>query len=311
MAKRPIVVVGSINMDLVVRAAKIPAAGQTLLGNGFAMHPGGKGANQAVAVARLGWPVEMVGMLGGADGREDAMGAALRAHLEREGVGTGGVGMAQTATGVALITVGDGGQNTIVVAQGANAALTPERVNAEAARLRGAAMVLAQLEIPLETVERVAEICTAAGVPLMLDPAPARALPEKLYPHLAWMTPNETEAAFYAGLAQDGLRPAAIAATLQGRGVAGVVVKLGERGAFLADAEGYAAHVEPFAAEAVDTTAAGDAFNAAFAVALLEGRSTMDAARFAAAAAAVSVTRAGAQESMATREEAMRRMVER
>ncbi len=325
MTKRPIVVVGSINMDLVVRAARIPAAGETRLGSGFAMHAGGKGANQAVAVARLGWPVEMVGMLGGVSGNPDAMGAALHAHLASEGVGMGGVGIAEAATGVALITVADGGENTIVVAQGANAMLTPERVEAEAARLRGAGMVLAQLEIPLETVLRVAEICAEARVPLMLDPAPARALPEPLFPLVTWMTPNETEAAFYAGLGRDGalhdsaprgcalrdtalLDAGAIAATLQGRGVAGVVVKLGERGAFLADGEGYAARVEPFAAEAVDTTAAGDAFNAAFAVGLLEGHSAMEAARFAAAAAAVSVTRAGAQESMATRDEVMRRM---
>ncbi len=306
MAKKPIVVVGSINMDLVVSAGHIPAAGETLLGNGFAMHPGGKGANQAVAVARLGWPTEMVGMLGGRDGNPDTMGSQLRAHLVGAGVGADGVGVAQAASGVALITVAASGENSIVVAQGANAELTPEWVEQQAERLRGAGMVLAQLEIPLETVVRVAEICAEAQVPLMLDPAPARELPEALYPMLAWMTPNETEAAFYAGhTAHD---PVSIAAALQGRGAAGVVVKMGARGAYLADAEGYAAHVEPFAVRAVDSTAAGDAFNAAFAVALLEGRSTMEAARFAAAAAAVSVTRAGAQESVATMEEVLRMM---
>ena len=315
MTRRPIVVVGSINMDLVVHARQIPVGGQTLLGDGFQMHPGGKGANQAVGVARLGWPVEMIGMLGSEagqseTGRLDAMGQTLRSHLQAEGVGTDGVGLADAASGVALITVADSGENTIVVAQGANACLTPQWVEQQAARLRSAGMVLVQLEIPLETVMHVARICAEAGVPVMLDPAPARTLPESLYPLLSWMTPNETEAAFYAGesLRESDCDPAVVAATLQGRGAAAVVVKLGARGAYLADAEGYAAHVEPFPAQAVDTTAAGDAFNAALAVALLEGRTTPEAARFAAAAAAISVTRNGAQESMATRQEVLQRL---
>ena len=310
MTGRPIVVVGSINMDLVVHAQQIPAAGQTLLGNRFQMHPGGKGANQAVGVARLGWPVEMIGMLGSEAGQLDAMGQALRSHLQAEGVGTDGVGLADAASGVALITVADSGENTIVVAQGANACLTPQWVEQQAARLRSAGMVLVQLEIPLETVVHVARICAEAGVPVMLDPAPARTLPESLYPLLSWMTPNETEAAFYAGesLRESDCDPAVVAATLQGRGAAAVGVKLGARCAYLADAEGYAAHVEPFPAQAVDTTAAGDAFNAALAVALLEGRTTPEAARFAAAAAAISVTRNGAQESMATRQEVLQRL---
>lgn len=293
-------------MDLVVHAAHIPAAGETILGKGFGMHPGGKGANQAVAVARLGWPVEMVGMLGSSGKDADAMGAELRAHLTSAGVGVEGVGLASvgdTPSGVALITVAESGQNSIVVAQGANAHLTPEWMERQAERLCSAAMVLAQLEIPLETVMRVADICAEAGVPLMLDPAPACELPERLFPRVTWMTPNETEAAFYAGRAVRD--PAAVAAMLQGRGCAAVMVKMGARGAFLTDAEGYATRVEPFAVKAVDSTAAGDAFNAAFAVALVEGRSTVEAARFASAAAAISVTRVGAQESMASRAEVM------
>ena len=306
MQAKPIVVVGSINMDLVVRAEHIPAAGETLLGTGFSMHPGGKGANQAVAVARLGYPVEMIGMIGGDGMRLDAMGSALRAHLAAAGVGVDGVGTADAASGVALITVADSGENSIVVTQGANACVTPEWIERHGGRLRAAGMVLAQLEIRLESVVRAAEICAEAGVPLMLDPAPARALPARLSPLVAWLTPNETEAAFYAG---DAVRnPAVVAATLQGRGAAAVVVKMGARGAFLTDAEGYAAHVEPFAVSAVDSTAAGDAFNAAFAVALLTGRSTMEAAQFACAAAAISVTRHGAQESMATMDEVLARL---
>ncbi len=309
MNRKPIVVVGSINMDLVVRAEHIPVAGETILGSGFAMHPGGKGANQAVGVARLGWPVEMIGMLGQSRKEVDPMGAELRAHLMRAGVGMDGVGLARATSGVALITVAETGENSIVVAQGANAHLSPEWIERRATRLKGAAMVLAQLEIPLETVMRVAEICAAAEVPLMLDPAPARELPERLFPLVTWMTPNETEAAFFAGTAIRD--PGAVAAMLQGRGVAAAVVKMGARGAWLADAEGYAAHVEPFAVKAVDSTAAGDAFNAAFAVALAEGRSPVAAARFATVAAAISVTRAGAQESMATREEVQSLMAER
>ncbi len=307
MNGKPIVVVGSINMDLVVRAEHIPAGGETILGSGFAMHPGGKGANQAVAVARLGWPVEMIGMLGRCGEEVDSTGAEVRAHMMRAGVGMDGVGLARATSGVALITVAESGENSIVVAQGANAHLSPEWIERQARRLQGAAMVLVQLEIPLETVMRVAEICAAARVPLMLDPAPARELPAQLFPLVTWMTPNETEASFYAGAAMRG-DPGSVAAMLQGRGVAAAVVKMGTRGAWLADAEGYAAHVEPFAVKAVDSTAAGDAFNAAFAVALVEGRSTVEAARFAAAAAAISVTRAGAQESMATREEVLARM---
>jgi ribokinase len=294
-------------MDLVVSASHIPGAGETILGNGFAMHPGGKGANQAVAVARLGWPVEMIGMLGRSGEDVDAMGGELRAHLLRAGVGIAGVGLTlagvDAASGVALISVAESGENSIVVAQGANAQLTPEWIEQQADRLRGAAMVLVQLEIPLETVMRVAEICAEAEVPLMLDPAPACDLPKRLFPLVTWMTPNETEAAFYAGTTVRD--PAAVAAMLQGHGVAAVVVKMGASGAFLSDAEGYAAHVEPFVVQAIDSTAAGDAWNAAFAVALVEGRSTVEAARFASAAAAISVTRAGAQESMATRGEVL------
>ncbi len=310
MAQKPIVVVGSINMDLVVRAAHIPAAGETILGSGFSMHPGGKGANQAVAVARLGWPVEMIGMLGRVGEHPDAMGAELRTGLANSGVGVVGVGTADAPSGVALITVSDSGENSIVVAQGANACLTPEWIEQQSAQLRCAAMVLVQLEIPLETVLRVAEICAEAAVPLMLDPAPARELPDRLYPLISWITPNETEAAFYAGhgMRDPTINAAVVAASLQGRGAAAVAVKLGARGAFLADAEGYAAHVEPFAVHAVDSTAAGDAFNAALAVALASGHTTMEAARFASAAAAISVTRAGAQRSMATMNEVIARM---
>ncbi len=298
MSGKPIVVVGSINMDLVALARHIPAAGETVLGTGFRTNPGGKGANQAVAVARLGYPVAMVGMVGA-----DDMGRELRAQLEAAGVDAAGVGTVDGASGVALITVAETGENSIVVVSGANGAVRPEFVNSQAERIRGAGMVLAQLEIPLESVMRVAEICRDAEVPLMLDPAPARELPRELFPMVSWMTPNETEAAFYLGHGSGDA--SAAAAELQGRGVRGVVLKMGARGAYLADGDGYSTAVKAFAVKALDTTAAGDAYNGAFATALMLGRTTVEAARFAGAASAVSVTRAGAQSSMATMAEAL------
>jgi len=300
MSRKPIVVVGSINMDLVALAGHIPVGGETVLGTGFRTNPGGKGANQAVAVARLGYPVAMMGLLGA-----DDMGRQLRAHLEAVGVDTAGVGTVAGVSGVALITVAENGENSIVVAPGANGAVTPEYVESQTERIRGAGMVLAQLEIPLESVMRLAEICSKAGVPLMLDPAPARELPRELFPQVGWLTPNETEAAFYLGHASGVAEASVAAAELQGRGVRGVVLKMGARGAYLADGDGYSAAVKPFAVKAVDTTAAGDAYNGAFATALMLGRTTVEAARFAAAASAVSVTRAGAQSSMATMDEAL------
>jgi ribokinase len=296
--RRAVVVVGSINMDLVARAARIPAPGETVAGHSFQTHPGGKGANQAVAVARLGYPVKMIGRVG-----EDGFGVELLEHLSASGVDTAGVAKSDGASGVAVIVVSDAAENCIVVTPGANALVTPKDIDENIEALRGAGMVLTQLEIPLETVEHLTRVCAREGVQLMLDPAPARELPERLLREVTWFTPNETEAGFFLGEGAGGMEPEAISAALMGKGIRGVVLKMGARGAYLKTGAEAGSLVSPFAVRAVDTTAAGDAFNGAFAVGLMMGMGTGESARFAAAAAAVSVTRAGAQESMAGMDE--------
>jgi ribokinase len=292
---KPIVVVGSINMDLVARTAQIPLAGQTLIGSDFATTPGGKGANQAVAAARLGYRVEMAGAVG-----EDVFGQALLDNLAAAGVGTAAVERVAGPSGVAPITVADNGENSIVVVPGANGKVDPAFIDRQAALVRSAGMVLCQLEVPLATVCHVLALCAEAGVPVMLDPAPAAPLPDQIWRQVAWFTPNETEAALYLG---SGMRPEAAAAELLKRGLRGVVLKRGGEGAYVAVADGKAEWVRPFPVEAVDTVGAGDCFNGAFAVALLESRNPWQAARFASAAAAISVTRRGAQASMPSRAE--------
>ena len=301
--KKPIVVVGSINMDLVASAPHIPAAGETLLGTGFETHPGGKGANQAVAAARLGVPVQMIGLLG-----SDDIGKQLRAGLNQAGVDTTAVGTVPGASGVALITVADSGENSIVVAPGANFQVTPEYLDKHADRIRNAGLVLVQLEIPLESILHLAQLCTEAKVPLILDPAPAQKLPDELFQQVAWLTPNETEAAFYLGHPIKKGGPESAAHKLLAKGASGVILKLGGNGSYFAQASGNEAAIKPYQVHAVDSTGAGDAFNGAFAAALTMGKSRLESAMFASAASAVSVTRKGAQSSMATLEEVERLM---
>ncbi len=287
-------VVGSINIDLVSRAERIPISGETVLGTDFRTHPGGKGANQAVAVARLGYPVSMIGRVG-----DDAFGSQLREHLKEMGVDVSAVATSHGSSGVAVIVVSISGDNVIVVTPGANAALSPKDLDANLSMIREAGLVLVQLEIPLPTIVHLAEICARLGVPLMLDPAPARELPASVIGQGRWLTPNETEATFYAGK-DCGDGPEQVAAALIAKGAQGVVLKQGARGVYLANRDGAGRQIRSFPVQAVDTTAAGDAFNGAFATALMLGQSDEEAARFAAAAAAVSVTRSGAQSSMPT-----------
>jgi ribokinase len=295
-SSKPIVVVGSINMDLVATAPHIPAAGETILGTDFQTNPGGKGANQAVAAARAGATVQMIGQLG-----SDDIGKQLREGLNKAGIDTSSVGTVPGTSGVALITVAANGDNSIVVTPGANTQLTPAFLDQHAEKIRKAGIVLAQLEIPLETVVHLAELCAKAEVPLMLDPAPAQELPSSLFSKITWFTPNETEAAFYLGKkAKDS---EAAANSLISKGLKGVILKLGDKGSYFAVAKGNEVTIKPFNVKAVDTTAAGDAFNGAFAAALMLGQSRLEAAMFASAASAISVTRAGAQKSMATFEE--------
>jgi ribokinase len=292
---QPIVVVGSINMDLVAHTRQIPVPGQTVTGTGFDTTPGGKGANQAVAAARLGYPVQMVGAVG-----EDVFGQALLDNLTGAGAGTAAVQRAPGPSGVASILVAENGENSIVVVPGANGKVDPASIDKHAGLIRSAGMVLCQLELPIETVSHTLALCAAAGVPVMLDPAPAAALPEATWRQVTWFTPNETETAFFLGetlSAEDG------AQRLLAKGLHGVVLKRGAEGAYVAIADGKAAWVKPFPVEAVDTVGAGDCFNGAFAVSLLEGKDPWAAARFASAAAAISVTRHGAQASMPSRAE--------
>jgi ribokinase len=299
--RKPIVVVGSINMDLVTRTPRIPLAGQTLIGSDFTTTPGGKGANQAVAVARLGYTVQMVGMVGApSEANADVFGQALLDNLAAAGVGTAAVERMPGPSGAAPILVADNGENSIVVVPGANGKVDCAFIDRQAALIRSAGMVLCQLEVPLATVSHVLALCAESGVPVMLDPAPAALLPGAIWTQLAWFTPNETEAALYLG---ETLKPEEGAKRLLAKGLRGVVLKRGGEGSYVAVAGGNAAWVPSFPVKAVDTVGAGDCFNGAFAVALLEGNDPWAAARFASAAAAISVTRRGAQASMPYRAE--------
>jgi ribokinase len=295
-AQKPIIVVGSINTDLVAVTKRIPAAGETVIGSDFQIHPGGKGANQAVAVARLGYPVRLIGRLG-----NDTFGAELRTHLEKAGVEITGVSTSDGVSGVAVIVVSGKGENSIVLTPGANFKVTPEDIDANISILRSAGMVLAQLEIPLETIEHLARVCARENVPLILDPAPARDLPSGIFKDIAWFTPNQTEAAFYLGnlpSESNPPAPAEMAKVFLSNGCRGVVLKMGAHGTYLGSQGGIGSLVPAFSVHAIDTTAAGDAFNAGFATALMLGKSPLDSAVFAAAVAAISVTRMGAQPSM-------------
>ena len=300
---KKILVVGSANMDLVVSADRAPRLGETVLGGAFATYPGGKGANQAVAAARCGGAVAMLGCVGA-----DPFGDALRAGLRAAGVDVSGLASVDAPSGVALIVTTAAGDNSIVVAPGANARLEASAITED--HFVDAACVLAQLETPLDGVIRAAEIARARGAIFILDPAPARALPTHLLELVDWLTPNETEARSILG-AEGRFDPRAAALALQALGVRGVVIKLGARGAVLLEAGGAPQLIAPFPVETVDTTAAGDAFNGAFAVALSEGAEPVKSAQFASAAAALSVTRKGAQPSMATREEISRLIEDR
>jgi ribokinase len=291
--RKPIVIVGSITMDLVTRTPRIPAIGQTLIGGSFETTPGGKGANQAVAAARLGYPVAMVGKVG-----DDVYGPRLLENLKQAGVDT--AGMAQTAgsSGLAPMFVADDGQNAIVVVPGANGKMDRAAVDSRAELIRSAGIVLCQLEIPMDTLSYTLDFCARAMVPVMLDPAPAARLPDAAWKQVAWFTPNETEAAFYVG---EGIGAEDTAKRLHEKGLRGVVLKRGAEGAFVSVAGSRAEWVKSFKVNAIDTVGAGDCFNGAFAVALEEGKDPWAAARFANAASAISVTRKGAQASMPMR----------
>jgi ribokinase len=295
-----IIVLGSLNIDLVTRVDRLPRPGETLTGGDFALFEGGKGANQACAAGRLGGSVRMIGQVG-----SDPFAARLKGTLSAAGVDTSGIGVSDRPTGSAIIAVLPNGENVILISPGANATLSPE-IALE--RLRAAApydFLLTQLETPMPTVVAAFAEAKRAGAITILDPAPVQPLPAELIPHIDFITPNQVEAP--ALLDETGeLRTIAdaqaAAAKLLDRGYRGIVLKLGALGCYLATRE-FAQAVPGFQVDAVDTTAAGDTFNAAFAVALAEGSPLADAAVFANAAAALSVTRPGAQNSIPARAE--------
>jgi ribokinase len=299
---RPIVVIGSLNIDYVCRSDRIPAPGETVLGSDLATLPGGKGANQAVAAARLGARVYMVGRVG-----DDDAGRRLRNGLRRGGVNVRHVRATPgVASGCALILVDRRGENSIVVSPGANARVIPADVDAAEGLIRSAAAVLLQLEVPLATVRHAVALCRRLGVACVLDPAPVP--PGGLPPALlraGVLTPNQPESRQILGLRpRAGVRvddPRRVAAGLHARGAATVVLKLGARGALLAPREGPPRGVRPFRVRVVDSTAAGDAFNGALAVAMAEGLPMDQAVRFANAAGALCCTAPGAQPALPER----------
>lgn len=293
--RKHLLVAGSINIDLVVTTPHFPRPGETIIAEGLAEFYGGKGANQAFGISRLGWPVTMLGLLG-----SDGYGRKLVAALNAAGVDTNSIETVAGPSGLAFITRATSGENTILVVAGANGTVTPQYLQQNLRSIETAAIVLAQLEIPLAAVEFLGQVTAAAQVPFILDPAPARALPARLLSNVTWLTPNETEAAILLEQNTDGLTPAETAERLLAIGVRNVALKLGKQGVFLAGEDTVNAHVPGFEVTAIDSTAAGDTFNASFAVRIVDGASPIDAARYANAAAAISVTRHGAQSSMPT-----------
>jgi len=294
-----IVVFGSVNMDLVARSARLPKPGETLTGHTFQTFPGGKGANQAVACARLGAKTFMVGRVGG-----DVFGKELKDELGAAGVDHANVVVDDnTSSGVALIAVEESAENMIIVIPGANGGVDEQDLRRLEGVLTQSKVLLLQLEIPLKMVIAAAKLAKEKDVKAILDPAPAQVLPDEVYPLLDIVTPNETEAELLVGFPIKTKQDAAKAAKiLKGRGVQDVVIKMGSRGAF-ASMDGEEEFYEPFQVTAVDSVAAGDAFNGALAVALSEGLPIEDAIRWGMAGGALSVTKEGAQPAMPTRNE--------
>ena len=294
-----ILVVGSSNTDLVVKTVRFPKPGETLVGGDFFLFQGGKGANQAVAAARMGAQVSFVSKLG-----KDLFGTQTKVALEKEGISTEWILEDPLhPSGIASITINESGENQILVVPGANANLSPENLDTTSALLESADLVLCQLEIPLETVSHLAKLCQIAGKRLILNPAPAKQLPEALLYKLFLITPNETEACSLTGLVceSDSDLPK-IAQWFLEKGVQNILITLGEKGSYFQNSSlsffTPAPQVIP-----VDTTAAGDVFNGTLAVALAEGKNWESAIQSASRAAALSVTRMGAQASIPYRSE--------
>jgi len=295
---RPVLVIGSLNMDLVARCTCLPTMGQTVFGDDFFTAPGGKGANQAVAAARLGARVAMAGCVGA-----DEFGRALTNGLRGAGVGTDNVLSVDRPTGTALITIDAQGSNTIVVISGANAACDIALVERALAGVDDPGILLLQNEIPAEATAHAIRVAHAAGWFVILNPAPARALAKELLPLIDIIAPNESEATAITGLdASDRAKARVAARRLVSQGARGALITLGGDGAIYCD-PARCLHCPAVPVQAVDTTAAGDAYLGALGAALAAGRELPDSLGFAAAAAALSVTRLGAQPSLASRAE--------
>ena len=294
-----ILIIGSSNTDMVIQTDHLPAPGETILGGTFFMAAGGKGANQAVAAARLGGDVTFICKLG-----NDMFGEQAKALFRQEGIDTSYILTDATlSSGIALIMVDKRAENVIAVASGANGALNPNDLQNIDALIADATILLVQLEIPLETVQYVVQIAFEKNIPVMLNPAPACSLPDGLLQCISIITPNETEAEMLTGIKVTDVASAQQAAhILYHKGIPTVIVTLGSNGALVLH-EGTFAHVPTIAVQAVDTTAAGDVFNGALAVALSQGKNIAEAAAFACKAASISVTRLGAQASAPYRHE--------
>jgi ribokinase len=299
MQSNKIVVVGSCNTDMVIKADRLPIPGETILGGTFFMNPGGKGANQAVAASRMGGTVSLIAKTG-----NDVFGKQSVMLYKAENIKTDFIfSDAKHPSGVALITVDSHGENCIVVASGANSCLTPSDINKASAEIEGGSLVLMQLEIPIETVEYVAELAHSKGIKVILNPAPARALSDNLLKNLYMIIPNKSEAEILSGIKVSDIESAKQAADIiSSKGVDIVVITLGPQGALIKDSNEYH-YVEASKVEAVDTTGAGDTFCGSVCVGLSEGKSILDSVKMAARAAALTVTRMGAQTSTPYRSE--------
>lgn len=286
-----VLVVGSVNMDLNATVETLPLRGQSVRGTSFSTAPGGKGANQAVAAARLGAKVAMIGAVG-----NDEYGPVLRGNLEREGIDTSAVATVDGPSGLAVITIEESGENTLVVVSGANGALTPQMVQAQEDMFRRATVVLVQLETPLDTVLAALKLGRKHGCRTVLNPAPAAKLSDELISQIDIITPNETEAAAVTGDSE----PEAAARTLLNKGVGIALITLGKDGSLLADGDDIE-RIPTYTVKAVDATAAGDAFNGALSAQLATGASLEEALPWGAAAGALAVTVLGAQPSLPER----------
>ena len=296
---KKIIVIGSSNVDMVVRTSHLPAPGETILGGEFIMNQGGKGANQAVAIKRLGGNLIFMAKLG-----NDVLGRQSVGYFKKEGIDTRYIALDEdSASGVALISVDDHAENSIVVASGANMLLNEQDVDKMLEEMCEGDILLMQLEIPLQTVEYAARKAFGKGVKVVLNPAPARSLPKELFRHLYMVTPNRIEAEMLTGIkiANDA-DVEKVAEEICAMGVKNVIITLGSKGCLIRE-EGVSYRIDAFKVEPVDTTAAGDTFNGALCVGLSEGMDLKQAAVMASKASSIAVTRMGAQSSIPYREE--------